>query len=70
MKVSDMFQKKIVDPNAETVKEISDKTLMCTTKTKEMVLNLVAEGKIEQVWKRVGIRLTPAYRSVKKKGAK
>lgn len=66
MKPSDMIEKKVVDPNAETIAEICAATGKNRCGLQLLANDYVAGGKWERVWKKNGNKLVPAYR-VKKK---
>jgi len=60
--VSELFQEKIVDEKAETVREIAKKKNASIRQTSRQIEQWISTGKIEMVWKRGTIRLVPAYR--------
>lgn len=56
---------RIWDESAETVKEIASKTGLSQSHTRQRVLDFVAAGRLERVWKRVAGHPVPAYRILK-----
>lgn len=61
--VSELFQRKVIDDTAETCDEISAKTGRQILLVRKQVRGMVESGMIEQVWKRHGRQLVPAYRT-------
>ena len=61
-----LYPVKIIDEKAETAEEIAAKLGVCGSRARELLLDQMKAGKIEQVWKRGRIRLVPAYRAVTK----
>jgi len=55
-----------IDPNAETLREIMDKTGHGRVMARKIILSLLESDKLEQVWKRTGRGITMAYRAKKK----
>lgn len=64
-KCSDMIPRKVFDQSAETVKELAGDS-MSENSTQRFAKKMVAEGKWEQVWKRVNSKPVPAYRIKRK----
>jgi len=62
MKPSDQLPKIIIDQKAETALEIMAQTPHKRCWVDRLAKEMVASGKWERVYKRVGGRLTPAYR--------
>jgi predicted transcriptional regulator len=60
--VSELFPKRIVDDSAESVKEISKRVQLSERQALRSVEQLIAEGKIEKVWKHGTRNLIPAFR--------
>ena len=57
-----IFGRKVVDDNAFTVREVAERSGNSTSHTTQLVRRKMLAGEIEQVWKRVGVRLVAAYR--------
>lgn len=62
-----LYPVRIIDEQAETSQEIAARIGRSYSQTRAIVLTETRAGRIEQVWKRVGAQLVPAYRAVKKK---
>jgi len=62
MKASDLIPKKIVDQNAETIQDMMKHTPMSRNWLYGFAQDMVKQGKYEKVWKKVGVKLVPAYR--------
>ena len=67
MKASDLIQSKVIDQNAQTLKEIhAEHPYYSIVRLGALVKERVDSGGMEKVSKRVGGKLIPAYRPKKK----
>jgi hypothetical protein len=64
--VSTLIPRKTIDQSAQTITEIVAVSGVNKNTVGPEVRRLLAEGKIEKVWKRVNSQVVPAYRVVKK----
>lgn len=63
MKASEDIPKLIVDPKAETALELVKATGRSRSWVDNLCKEMVDAGRWERVWKKVGPRLAPAYRT-------
>ncbi len=59
---SGLFVKREIDESAETIQEIATRSNTPRKTISERVQKLLADGKLEQVWKHGRTRPVPAYR--------
>ena len=60
--VSALFPQKIIDESAETIQELCEKTGLYRQALNKEISRRVKSGVVEQVWKKSGRNLVPAYR--------
>jgi DNA-binding Lrp family transcriptional regulator len=60
--VSELFERRVVDPNAETIVEIAEKTGESERTVSRRIRKLIEAGKVEQVWRRDARNTIQAYR--------
>lgn len=63
--VSELFTKRVIDESAETSAEVAAKNGIHENTAQRKIRKLLESGVIEQVWKRVGRNVVPAYRTKK-----
>ena len=62
---SDLVCVRTVDQTAQTTHEIATIKKMCRSAIQPYIKQAVDAGKLEQVWKRDGTKIVPAYRPKK-----